>query len=72
MAIKKYSTNVKCPYYHKDVDIRLVCDGITQDMTTVNLIFPSREKLLQHRRQHCSRCWDECPVKKAIDLKSGG
>jgi hypothetical protein len=69
MKYRKISRSVKCPYYRFDHDVRLVCEGITQDMNTINLVFPDRERLLQHRREQCSRCWEDCPIKGLVDRK---
>ena len=69
MRYRKIGKSVQCPYYRFDIDVRLVCEGITQDVSTINLIFPDREKLLKHRREQCSRCWEECPIKLLVDRK---
>ena len=66
---KKVDKNVECPYYRKDDGQRLICEGITSDMETVNLVFPDRKALLTYRRNKCSRCWKECAIKKLIDQK---
>lgn len=71
MAIKKYYRTINCPYYIKDVDIRLVCEGFTEGMQTVNNTFPDREALLEHRREQCMKHWKECPIKLANDIKNG-
>lgn len=69
MATKKYDKNAKCPYYRKDVDIRLVCAGIAEDMQSVNLVFRDRESLLKYRRTHCNRNCDSCFMKEVLDKK---
>jgi hypothetical protein len=66
---KHVDKNVECPYYRKDDGLRLICEGITRDMETINLVFPDRESLLYYRRNKCSRCWKECAIKKLIDKK---
>ena len=66
---KKVDKNVECPYYRKDDGIRLICEGITTEMDTVNLVFPNRKALLTYRRTKCSRCWKDCAIKKLIDQK---
>ena len=66
---KKVDKNVGCPYYRKDDGQRLICEGITSDMDTINLVFPDRKALLTYRKNKCSRCWKECALKKIIDQK---
>ena len=66
---KRVDKNAECPYYRKDDGIRLICEGITSEMDTINLVFPNRKALLTYRRENCCRCWKECAIKKLIDKK---
>ena len=66
---KREDKNVECPYYRKDDGTRLICEGITADMETINLVFPNRKALLTYRKTKCIRCWKECPIKKLNDQK---
>ena len=70
MAKTKYRSS-KCPYYRKDNGIRLVCEGIIQDMVSVNMIFHDRKSLLAHRGRYCVRCYENCPIKQMVDAKYG-
>jgi hypothetical protein len=69
MAIKKYYQNAKCPHYRKDIDIRLICEGATSDMSAVHLVFPNREKLLKYRRDYCCGSYETCSIEQAIEKR---
>ena len=60
-----------CPYYVRDDGAKLICEGITDDMMTVQQVFDTRQTMLEYRKRNCVKCWRECPVKKLNDLKWG-
>ena len=69
--VSKYiSKYVKCPYYRRNNDNRICCEGV-DETNTLNLVFPSKKKLKYYIRIYCESMngHRECKIKKMLDDK---
>lgn len=63
---------VKCPYYMKHDNNRIVCEGINKDATT-HIVFgnPAIREVYMHK--HCNEIGGcrKCPLHDLLDRKNG-
>lgn len=50
---KYISKYVACPYYRKNEQNRIVCEGV-DPTNTISLVFECKEKLLEYQRNYCN------------------
>lgn len=63
------SKDVLCPYYHKDVQNKICCEGI--DDGTIHLNFTSAQKRIAYERARCCTDYKLCPIAQLLDRKWG-
>lgn len=61
---------VLCPFYHREEDRRLLCEGPEQGVH-LQLIFLRRKSFDEYLRQYCCRDWDRCRVADMLERKYG-
>ena len=66
------SKYVVCPYYHRNDDNRICCEG-TSSKNTINLVFEDSKKLKNYTTNFCSdiQGYKKCLICKALDFKYG-
>ena len=63
------SANTICPFYQRESEYRITCEGIS-DGTVLSLGFSScREKLSWQERYCCQFEYEHCPISKVIQKK---
>lgn len=67
--ISKYA---KCPYYHRNDDNRICCEGV-KSSNTINLVFGDPRKLKEYGIRYCNDVnnYQNCLICKALNLKYG-
>jgi hypothetical protein len=73
MPVKWVDKFVKCPFYRKTDQNRIVCEGLAEG-NTINLVFEDPSQKARHMR---SVCYDllgcrDCPIYTMLDAKYEG
>lgn len=65
--VSKYA---KCPFYHRNDDNRICCEG-TDKNNTVNVVFGSKKELLNYQKCYCNDIdnYKRCLISAALDAK---
>ena len=61
--------HVRCPYYIKDEGVKIRCEGIDEDSTTIHLVFPSAKARKDYQWKKCCRDYGTCLIAKMNDRK---
>ena len=64
------SKDVKCPYYRKDIQNKICCEGIDYD-GTIHLNFTSLKKRTVYEKSVCCGNYKLCPIAQVLDKKWG-
>jgi hypothetical protein len=62
------SKDVQCPYYHKDVQNKICCEGIDED-GSIHLNFTSGKKRIEYERAMCCNDFRLCLIAQALNKK---
>lgn len=54
--------DVQCPYYKKDDGVKICCEGIEEESSSVHIVFPSAHKRVEYQRQKCCRDYNTCLI----------
>lgn len=65
------SAMTKCPFYIRDNERTVVCEGLI-DNTSVLTKFPTKENKEMHQKCHCFNWPNTCPVSMHNMKKEGG
>lgn len=67
--ISKYA---KCPYYHRNDDNRICCEGINKS-STINVVFGNPKKLKEYGFTYCNDMdnYKNCLICQALNTKYG-
>ncbi len=57
-----------CPFYHKEVGARLVCEGISDGASTVT-VFGNTLLKARHQSRYCRKDYGSCALCKALMSK---
>jgi ribosome-binding protein aMBF1 (putative translation factor) len=70
MANYTFGVRTICPYYIKEAEKSITCEGLIPHTVTMVRFASQREKVL-HQRKHCEQYDAEkgCPIRAAIDKK---
>ena len=65
--ISKYA---KCPFYRRNEDFRICCEG-TDSNNTINIVFGSKKQLLEYEKCYCDSIeyCKYCLIHHALDKK---
>ena len=55
------SVNVVCPFYRRETELKITCEGITDDCL-VSVQFFTKKKKDQHQRIFCNKNYPCCEV----------
>lgn len=55
------SKNVRCPFYRKEKQNKISCEGVTKE-SSLNLIFPSIEKRKHYEERFCCADYKRCYI----------
>lgn len=64
------SKEVICPFYHREDEVGIYCEGVN-DESTIKLLYPSREAKGRYRRENCSKSYKKCPIAVMLYQKYG-
>lgn len=64
------SKDTKCPYYRKDVQNKIVCEGIDED-GTIHINFSTTRKRAAYQKIKCCANYKACPIAQILDRKWG-
>lgn len=56
--------NVKCPYYGKEDDVKIHCDGV-EEGTFIHLVFASPSMRRNYQLDVCCDDYESCPIAEA-------
>lgn len=70
MATSFESANVKCPFYKRNDQRKIFCEGIDSESQMI-LEYEEKEKARKKIRESCSERYKDCEVYKAILKKYG-
>lgn len=63
------SAVIICPYFQRESEQKIACEGVVEDSTTL-LKFCSEEEKRRHRRMYCqSYGYEKCPLAKILRRK---
>ena len=62
------SKEVVCPFYRKEDDHKIYCEGV-EDGTSVHLAFGDKSRKISYRQKHCSCFKDDCLVRRMLNEK---
>ena len=68
MANNFDDANVKCPFFSKTKNERIICEGITDECISV-LKFENKKELDKHKTRYCNSHYTECALYKAVEGK---
>ena len=63
----RVSRNVKCPFYHKNDNCKIKCEGLS-DNSTIHLVFETPVERAIFMREHCNnvKACQTCLIHKAL------
>lgn len=61
-------TNTLCPYYIRDSQKQITCEGVVAGAET-SMKFESEERKLEYQKQYCFLYPNECMICKGLDAK---
>ena len=65
------SKDVLCPYYHKEIQNKICCEGIDDD-SSIHLNFVSGKRRIEYEKAMCCRGYDMCLIAQALNKKWDG
>ena len=67
------SKEVVCPFYHKEVDNRIFCEGFC-NTCSMQITFNRRDQLITHKDTHCNsfKGYKRCPLFPVINKQYEG
>lgn len=68
MANNFEDANVKCPFFSKTKNERIICEGITDECISV-LKFENKKGLERYKIRHCDSNYEKCHLYKALEEK---
>lgn len=69
MSAVPKSAVIICPYFQRESEQKISCEGVVKDSTTL-LKFCSEEEKRRHRRMYCqSYEYEKCPLAKILHRK---
>lgn len=54
--------DVICPYYKKDEGVKVCCEGVGEESSSLYIVFPSPRKRIEYQRQKCCGDYNTCLV----------
>jgi len=67
MKAYKEDSYVSCPYYRKESDIEVKCEGIVGTHTVS--VFRSKKDKEEHKYDFCCGCFKACPISIELEMK---
>lgn len=64
----KEDEHVQCPYYRKDAQQTVHCEGV-EDGCGLHLGFASRQKLKEYKARYCRQDWKNCMIASMLNRK---
>lgn len=61
--------DVLCPYYKKDDGVKICCEGIEGESSTVQIVFASANARRDYQKLKCCRDYGTCLIAKMNDRK---
>ena len=58
----------QCPFYHRDKNETLVCEGVEED-STINLVMSNKEKRKGYQSEYCNANWQNCLIARVLLAK---
>lgn len=59
---------VQCPFYHRQRDTSIVCEGVRAG-STINIVLNNRSARNGYQKDFCHRNWQNCLIAKALMSK---
>ena len=59
------SKNVLCPFYHKETQNKISCEGVSKD-SSLNVIFTSIEKRKNYEKRFCCADYKQCYIVRML------
>lgn len=61
------STKAICPFFYKSGDVRIKCEGFSEDVSKLTLEFETKKQRQEYENDFCNcKCWRGCGVAKMI------
>lgn len=60
---RKYTASVICPFYIRERENTIVCEGEREGME-ISLKFVNELQKLEHQEEHCNKIVQNCPYEK--------
>ena len=60
--------NTKCPFFIRESELQITCEGIIQEANTINK-FPTEKQKIEFQVQQCFKYPNECPLARLNEEK---